>query len=165
MADFMEDCAFYPSLDRKWPTVALEVGYAESYENLVQNATLLLRGSQERISLVILVKLQPLKEDETEIQKGFLEVWTYDHERKNYFKLGNQQLYPRPSYHAKQEITFSWQNLLREQERNLNPKKAPLPLSLKNLRFYIDGAVERYLYDKGRRADSDDSEYEWYDWT
>ena len=75
-------------MNRKWRTVALEVGYSESYENLVQNATLLLRGSRGRIGLVNLVKLQPLKEDEEEIQKGFLEVWAYDHERKNRFRLG-----------------------------------------------------------------------------
>lgn len=84
------DGAFYPSLGRKWPTIALEVGYAESYEDLVRDATLLMEGSKGKIGLVIIVKLQPLEADETEIQKGFVEVWAYNYERKNCFKLGQQ---------------------------------------------------------------------------
>lgn len=84
------DGAFYPCLGRKWPTIALEVGYTASYEDLVRNAMLLIKGSNGGIGLVILVKLQPLKEDETEIQKGGLEVWGYEHKRKDCFRLEHQ---------------------------------------------------------------------------
>uniref|UniRef100_A0A093V3X8 tRNA pseudouridine synthase A n=1 Tax=Talaromyces marneffei PM1 TaxID=1077442 RepID=A0A093V3X8_TALMA len=131
------DGAFYPSLGRKWPTIALEVGYAESYEDLVRDATLLMEGSKGKIGLVIIVKLQPLEADETEIQKGFVEVWAYNYERKNCFKLG-------------------------QQERNLNPTKSPPPLLLDGLRMYIDGAVERFLSRKGLREDSSGVNFDWY---
>jgi hypothetical protein len=43
-------------------------------------ATVLLEGSQGRIGYVVLVKLEPLKDDETSIQIGFVEVHMYDSE-------------------------------------------------------------------------------------
>jgi hypothetical protein len=87
------DGAFYPSLDRKWPTIALEVGYTESYEDLVQNALLLLKGSKGKIGLVILVKLQPLEEGETAFESGFVEVWGYDCDSRKCIKFGKQVSY------------------------------------------------------------------------
>ncbi|KAK9312410.1 hypothetical protein V1522DRAFT_424819 [Lipomyces starkeyi] len=42
---------------RKWPTMALEAGYLESYDALVDDMDLLLQGTQGRIGMVIVVRL------------------------------------------------------------------------------------------------------------
>ena len=39
---------------------------------------MLLVGSQGRIGLVVVVKIEPLKADETTIQNGFVQVYKYD---------------------------------------------------------------------------------------
>jgi hypothetical protein len=67
-----------PNNNTIWPTVALEIGYSESFDALEQDADLLLQGSEGRIKIVILVKLEPLKEEETIIQAGFVEVHVFD---------------------------------------------------------------------------------------
>ena len=53
--------------DRDWPSIALEVGYSEDYADLLADANHLLEGSDGRIGLVIIVKLNPLKPGEDEI--------------------------------------------------------------------------------------------------
>jgi hypothetical protein len=63
-----------------WPSIALEVGYSEPYEKLLEDVTLLLEGSKGRIGLVILIKIIPLEGNETVIQSGFIELYTYDQE-------------------------------------------------------------------------------------
>src|SRR5438034_7834770 len=65
---------------RKWPTIAIEAGYSESYEALIWDAKLLLEGSEGRIGLVIVAKLEPLKSNETNIQNRFVQVYKYDQE-------------------------------------------------------------------------------------
>jgi hypothetical protein len=67
---------------RAWPTIALEVGYSESYEDLVEDARLLLEGTRGEIGLVFLIKVDPLKPEETRIQNGFFAIWIYDFEEK-----------------------------------------------------------------------------------
>ena len=68
------DVGLYP---RKcsWPTIAFEFGYAEPYDQLKEDVKLLLEGSEGRISKVIVIKLEPLQQGETKIQRGFVEVW------------------------------------------------------------------------------------------
>jgi hypothetical protein len=69
----------YPK-GRTWPSIALEVGYSQTYEELLEDASLLLEGSEGRIGLVILIKIVPLKDNETALQSGFVEFHTYDQE-------------------------------------------------------------------------------------
>ena len=71
------DAGVYP-YNRVWPTIALEAGYSESYESLVEDATILLEGSKGGVGLVIIIKIFPLKLGETTLQKGFVEVWCLD---------------------------------------------------------------------------------------
>jgi len=70
------DIAIVPG-DRFWPTVAFEFGYSEPYEDLKNDVKLLLEGSEGSISKVIIIKLQPLGDDDTEIKKGFVEMWHF----------------------------------------------------------------------------------------
>lgn len=69
-------------LRRRMPTIALEGGYSESYEELVEDATLLLEGSRGRIGAVILVKIDPVAPGQGPIKSGFVEVHIYDQENK-----------------------------------------------------------------------------------
>lgn len=73
----MPDAGIYPH-GRKWPSVVLEVGYSETYEALLQDADLLLEGSEGRIGVVIIVKLQRLALEEESISHGFMETHTWD---------------------------------------------------------------------------------------
>ena len=61
------DCCL-PTPQYTWPTIALEVGYSESYEDLVGDARLLIEGTGGRISLVFLIKMDPLGPGETRLQ-------------------------------------------------------------------------------------------------
>jgi hypothetical protein len=73
----------YP-VKRRWPSIALEVGYSQPYNLLLEDVSLLLEGSDGRIGLVILVKLVPLKDNE---KSGFVELYTYNketHKRVNW---------------------------------------------------------------------------------
>ena len=62
--------------DRSWPTVALECGYSQSYEDLSRDATLLLVGFEGRIGKVILIKPDRIGESGT-VENSFMEVWEY----------------------------------------------------------------------------------------
>jgi hypothetical protein len=59
-------------------TLALEIGYTESYDELQADADLLLEGSQGKIRVVILVKVDPLGPNDTHWGAGFVEVHEYD---------------------------------------------------------------------------------------
>ncbi|KAG0137028.1 hypothetical protein HOY82DRAFT_548012, partial [Tuber indicum] len=54
------------------PAIVLELGFAKPYKDLKANAELLLKGSKGAIGKVIVIKLDPLYEGETQIQKGFV---------------------------------------------------------------------------------------------
>jgi hypothetical protein len=64
----------------------LEVGYSESHYELLEDTDLLITGFRGSIGLVIVVKLEHLKKGETEIQKGFAEVYRYDPEKNKKVK-------------------------------------------------------------------------------
>ncbi|KAN0086956.1 hypothetical protein V8E54_000644, partial [Elaphomyces granulatus] len=107
------------------PSIALEVGYSQPYDSLLEDASLLLEDSDGRIGLVILVKLVPLKDNERTIQSGFVELYTYNKETHKrvkwkrrmvrfllYFFLFKrliffQRLYPPPINHSRQKITLA----------------------------------------------------------
>jgi len=145
---------------RKWPTLAIEVGYSESYEKLLEDATLLLEGSEGKIGLVILVKLAPLKENETTLQFGFVEVHSFNKEtgkRENY--KGRMGLYPPPATHARQKLVLTWEQLLRNKIHEKTSEADPPPLRLDDLRKAMAEDVERHLkFDD--KEDDDNSEKE-----
>lgn len=56
----------------------MEVGYSESYEDLTQDARLLLEESTGNIGTAILIKIQPLMPNEQNIKTAFLQAYHYD---------------------------------------------------------------------------------------
>ncbi|CRG88304.1 hypothetical protein PISL3812_05333 [Talaromyces islandicus] len=132
---------------RAMPTIALEVGYSESYEDLINDATLLLEGSQGRIGLVILVKVTPLTAALESIQSGFVETHIYDQVTQKRAKFRSRmRLYPPTTKHTEQKITLPWQTILREKRTAVNPTtESPPPLVLDELRRLIDEAVVQTL--------------------
>jgi hypothetical protein len=91
ISEKIPDSGLYPR-DRKWPTLALEAGYSEPYDDLVEDSELLLKWSKGRIGLVILVKIEPLKSSDTEIQNGFVEVHKFDKETERRVKYGGRKV-------------------------------------------------------------------------
>ncbi|PLN81205.1 hypothetical protein BDW42DRAFT_169391 [Aspergillus taichungensis] len=73
----MPDCLVIPE-DDIWPSIPLEIGYSETYEQLKGDVNLLLEGSQGRIRVVILVKISPLGPRDTCCQTGPVEIHNYD---------------------------------------------------------------------------------------
>jgi len=61
--------------ERLWPTIVVEVGYAEAYDDLKDDVKLLLEGSGGEISKAIIIKVEPLRAGETEVQRAFVEMW------------------------------------------------------------------------------------------
>lgn len=76
------DGQLYLPLRRRWPTIALEAGYSETYRAIKRDMKLLIEGSQGDIGCVILVKIQPLSATGQSIQEGFVEVWKFDQATK-----------------------------------------------------------------------------------
>ncbi len=70
----------------------MEAGYSESYDVLIEDTKLLLEGSEGRISLVIVVKLEPLKSNETEIQNGFVQAYKYDRQMNRRVRYGGRMV-------------------------------------------------------------------------
>ncbi|CRG92523.1 hypothetical protein PISL3812_09584 [Talaromyces islandicus] len=140
------DIALYP-MGRPLPTIALEVGYSETYQDLVADATLLLEGSNGSIGLVILVKLQPPPPaNQYDILQGFVELHIYDQEAKRRIQYQSRMtLYPPPKDREQQRISLSWQTLLREFKDDgtiVPPTAQPPPLMLEDLRALVDNAVQ-----------------------
>lgn len=77
---------------RKWPTIALEVGYSEPYDELLEDADLLLEGSEGRIGIVIVVKLQPLGSGDTAIGSGFVELHKFNESTQKRIRLGGRRV-------------------------------------------------------------------------
>jgi len=151
------DGMIYP-VKRRWPSIALEVGYSQPYNSLLEDVSLLLEGSDGRIGLVILVKLVPLKDNE---KSGFVELYTYNKETHKRVKWKRRmRLYPPPINHSRQKITLAWDQVLRNKMAVLLPNSEnPPPLKLDDLRELIDEETARYLTRKPRGEDgSDDSE-------
>lgn len=58
----------------------------------MEDAALLLKGSVGRIGMVIVIKVQPLGRDDTQIRGGFVEVYRYDRETGRRVKFGRRQV-------------------------------------------------------------------------
>jgi hypothetical protein len=155
------------------PSIVLDTGYTKPYTDLVDDATLLLEGFQGRVGMVIIVKMQPLKEGETSLQYGFVEVWRIDREDMKariygqrqvslyalFYKLvqkssdtdmtmvNQKQLYPVPRHHSCQQVPISWQDILMlgDQSPGVVLKEDPPPLKLDDLRRELDIDVERHI--------------------
>jgi len=67
------DCAILPG-ERIWPTIVFEVGYAELYDDLKDDVRLLLEGSGGEISKAIIIKIEPLREGDREVQRALVEM-------------------------------------------------------------------------------------------
>jgi len=165
-----------------WPTIVFEVRYNEPYDDLQANVKLLLEGSGGKITQAILIKLDPLNDGETYIQKGFLETWHLsdgkskkDAGRKvistrvqpSYFKfyffliLNMLTLFPTPENHANQQLNLPLKDLFRNRFDNLTNegwgKDDTVPLHLDDLRTAIEEGTWRHLVQNGILDDNDDS--------
>ncbi|KAK9236372.1 hypothetical protein V1525DRAFT_407120 [Lipomyces kononenkoae] len=151
------DAGIYPR-GRKWPTMALEAGYSESYDALVDDMNLLLQGTQGRIGLVIVVKIEPLAQGETDIYDGFVQVYEYDQKLNRSVTRGRRKrLYPPPSSRSQQCLNFTWTQLLRNKiGEHISDSEQTPPLYLEDLRAILDENIARHLAFK--YGESDDSE-------
>ena len=76
------------------------MGYIQSYEKLLRDTTLLLDGSEGRIGVVILVKIEPvdLRDNmDASIKKGFIEVWGWDFQNDCMERRGERLVWDRRS--------------------------------------------------------------------
>lgn len=90
---------FYSEKTELWPTIVLEVGYTKSYNDLVDDAPLLLEGAQGQIDMVIILKMDPLKESEMSLQHAFVELWKIDREDMTARIYGGRMVSPLiPTY-------------------------------------------------------------------
>ncbi|OJJ70635.1 hypothetical protein ASPBRDRAFT_197336 [Aspergillus brasiliensis CBS 101740] len=141
------DCFIVPD-DRILPSVALEVGYRESYNQLKADADLLLEGCQGNIRAVIIVKLSVLGLEDTKCESGFVEVHEYDAASGAGKMRGRREiLYPIPEDHAQQCITLQWEDIVRDNMDMLLLRPAPPsppPLMLDDLRKCVDVGVKRH---------------------
>ncbi|KAK9241694.1 hypothetical protein V1506DRAFT_549978 [Lipomyces tetrasporus] len=153
------DAGIYPR-GRKWPTMALEAGYSESYDALVDDTDLLLQGTQGRIGMVIVVKIEPLAPGETEIQNGFLQVYEYDQNLNRSVRRGRRKrLYPPPSNRLQQCLKFTWNQVLRNKiGEHISDSEQTPPLYLENLRAILVENVARHLAFKSHGDDDSEKE-------
>ncbi|RAO66961.1 uncharacterized protein BHQ10_002973 [Talaromyces amestolkiae] len=125
--------SFFPRFP-SMPLIILEAGYAKSYDDLVDDATLLLEGAEGEINMVIIVKMEPLVEGETSFKSGFTEIWKFDEED------------------MKAKIYGPRLDLLGDQSSSIAPKDDPLPLKLDDLRDELEISVQQHFYNENREA-------------
>ncbi|KAG5298217.1 hypothetical protein I7I48_07599 [Histoplasma ohiense] len=142
----MPDCAIFVST-LKYPTIAMEIAYTETYEDLKKHARLLLEGTAGKISIAILVKIVPLRSDESHIQSAFVQLYEYSSTQNRAIPRGGRKtLFPVPNNHALQKIGFSWEDILKSQLPQIQPVSAnPPPLLLDDLREIINAYTERHI--------------------
>ncbi|KAE8134447.1 hypothetical protein BDV38DRAFT_163048 [Aspergillus pseudotamarii] len=131
-----------------WPGVTLEVGYSETYDKLLQDADLMLEGSQGKIRLVILVKLVPPGPNDTHFETGFVELHEYNPASGTRRKRGwRKTLYPIPRSHGQQRITLQWDDIIRDNtDLLLRPVSSPPPpLMLDDLRRCVEFGLDQEL--------------------
>ena len=128
---------------------------------------LLLEVSEGRISKAIIIKIEPLRKQETEVQKPFVEMWHLskgrakkDGSRKvifhNYpissFTFTNLQivnLFPPSRRHASQKLEISFRHILRSEFANMRnedwEENNIVALHFDPLRSWIKKATRRDL--------------------
>lgn len=75
-----------------FPTIAVEVGYTETMSDLMDDADLLLEGSEAEIANVIVIKMQPLRDNESEIQSAFVQVYQFDEQSGSKVRKGGRKV-------------------------------------------------------------------------
>lgn len=88
----MPDCAIFVST-LTYPTIAMEIAYTETYEDLKENARLLLEGTAGEISVAILVKIVPLRSDESHIQSAFVQLYEYSSTQNRAIPRGGRKVF------------------------------------------------------------------------
>ncbi|KAG0640993.1 hypothetical protein HOY80DRAFT_883900, partial [Tuber brumale] len=145
------DVALAP-VRRYWPSIVFEFGYAEPYDHLKEDVKLLLEGSEGKIMKVIVIKLELLREGETEIQNGFVEVW---HLRDGVVKEDGPRktLFPPPRSHATQRLMLTLGDILGDEFENLVNQgwgeADSLDLRFDALRKSVNTATWRHLIQEG----------------
>ncbi|RPA88726.1 hypothetical protein L873DRAFT_1849623 [Choiromyces venosus 120613-1] len=135
-----------------WPTVVFEFGYTESYDDLKADVKLLLEGSAGGIIKAILIKLEPIRQGETNIQKWFVEVW---HLVDGYAKKdgGRKNLFPPPRSHGMQKIELTLGDILGDEFGKMAVdgwgEDATLLLQLDSLWEFINMATQHHLIEQG----------------
>ncbi|KAK9319197.1 hypothetical protein V1517DRAFT_349321 [Lipomyces orientalis] len=116
------------------------------------------RTQKGRIGLVIVVKIEPLAPGETEIQKGFVQVYEYDQKLNRSVTRGRRKrLYPPPSSRLQQCLKFTWTEVLRNKiGEDISDSEQTPPLYLENSRTILDENIARHLAFK--YPEDDDSE-------
>lgn len=61
-----------------WPTIALEIGYTETYDEYLADADFLLEGSEGMICVVVMVKVKPVSPEDIQCRSGFVKVHEYN---------------------------------------------------------------------------------------
>jgi hypothetical protein len=69
----------------------LESGCSEGYDDLLDDVDLLLIGSEGRIGIAIVVKIEPRAQGEDTIQRAFIEVYEYNKDSQSRKKYGGRQ--------------------------------------------------------------------------
>jgi hypothetical protein len=64
------DSAVYTPGGAAWPSIALENGYTETHTELVEDARQLLVGTEGHVSLVIIIKMEPLSKAKQLFKRG-----------------------------------------------------------------------------------------------
>ncbi|KKZ67881.1 hypothetical protein EMCG_06410 [[Emmonsia] crescens] len=125
----------------------MEVVYKETYENLKKDARLLLEGTAGEISITILVKIVPLKPDESRVQSAFVQLYKYDSlHNKAIPRGGHKTLFPVPQNHASQKIELSWGDILKTQLSHMQaPLAKPPPLLLDDLCETINAYTDTHV--------------------
>lgn len=82
----------FPMPTRPWPTIALEMGYSETHDALMNDADLLLEGTRGNIALAINVKIEPLGPDSKQTQKGYVELHKFDAGTRKRERIGERQV-------------------------------------------------------------------------
>lgn len=70
------------------PTFILEIGYAETEDDFINDADLILKGSEGRTGYVVVVSLKELQAGDQEIQEGYVELHKYDKETGKRVRVG-----------------------------------------------------------------------------
>ncbi|KAE8313288.1 hypothetical protein BDV41DRAFT_536829 [Aspergillus transmontanensis] len=135
-----------------WPSITLEVGYSETYAKLLRDADLLLEGSEGEIRVMILVKVVPLRPNDTKFTRGFVELHEYDPASGTRKIRGHRRtLYPIPRGHAQQRLMLRWDDIIRDNTGHLlQPlSRPPPPLMLDELRKFLDFGLNQQLMSPG----------------
>lgn len=90
--------------ERLFPTIALEYDYSQSGQLSIEDAKMLLEGTQGQVGLVILVKVQPLQHGETEVRSGYVQVWEYNYDTGRAARRGRRLVSLKTPFGASEDL-------------------------------------------------------------